>query len=131
MKTLTTKGFLAMPSPVSLRLPKEMDEKVRLIAALEHRTLADTVKMLTAEAIKLREFPDITFVSGPTGRRATFRRGPDVWEILEPYILANRDWNVLRESYPELDEAILHTAIRYYESYPEEIEARIALNQTG
>jgi hypothetical protein len=36
---------------------------------------------------------------------------------------------VLRQSYPEVDEATLRTALRYYEAYPEEIEARIARNQ--
>lgn len=99
------------------------------IAALEHRSFADTVRTLTEEAIKMREFPEIIFTQGPTGRRATFRRGPDVWEVLEPYILAGKDPSVLRESYPDLDEEMLRTALRYYESYPDEIDARIALNQ--
>jgi hypothetical protein len=118
-----------MASPVSLRLPKKTEEKVRTIAALEHRSFADTVKLLMDEAIKMREFPDLTFTNGPTGRRATFIHGPDVWEVLEPYVLAGKDWTVLKQSYPDLDEALLRTAVRYYESYPDEIEARIALNQ--
>jgi uncharacterized protein (DUF433 family) len=84
--------------------------------------------LLTEEAIKMREFPEIVFTSGPTGRRAGFRRGPDVWEILEPYVIAERDWDALRSSYPELDESLLRTAVRYYESYPEEIDARIQAN---
>lgn len=84
--------------------------------------------MLTEEAIKMREFPDIVFTSGPTGRRASFRHGPDVWEVLEPYIVAGREWSALRASYPDSDEAILRSAIRYYESYPDEIDARVALN---
>lgn len=81
------------------------------------------------EAVKMREFPDITFVDGPTGRRATFITGLEVWEILEPYVLAGKDWMVLRASYPEFEEGMLREAIRYYESYPDEIEARVALNQ--
>jgi hypothetical protein len=48
---------------------------------------------------------------------------------LEPYVLAGRDWTALRESYPDLSEAKLRLAIRYYESYPAEIDARITLNQ--
>ena len=84
---------------------------------------------LTEEAIKMREFPEIVFVDGPTGRRARLIGGPDVWEVLEPYLLAGKDWAVLRASYPDLDEALLRSALRYYESYPEEIEARVALNQ--
>lgn len=95
---------------------------------LEQRSFADTIKMLAEEAIKAREFPSVVFVQGPSGRRARFIHGPDVWEVLEPYVLGGRDWISLRESYPEMDEAMLRTAIRYYESYPDEIEARVALN---
>jgi len=39
-------------SPLSLRLPAALREKVEAIAAMEHRSLADTVKMLAEEAIK-------------------------------------------------------------------------------
>ena len=81
------------------------------------------------EEINMQGFPDIVLVDGPTGRRARFRDGPDVWEVLEPYLLADKDWSVLRQSYPDLDEQLLRTAVRYYETYPDEIEARIVLNQ--
>lgn len=116
-------------SPLSLELSRDTEDKVRRIAALESRTVPDTVRVLAEEAIKMREFPDITFTHGPTGRRATFIHGLDLWEILEPYVLSGNDWARLRQSYPEADEAILRTAVRYYENYPDEIEARIALNQ--
>jgi len=115
-------------SPLSLRLPTALREKVESIAALEHRSLADTLRMLAEEAITMREFPDVIFTSGPSGRRASFRRGPDVWEILEPYVLGHQEWSILRDSYPDIDETTLQTAVRYYESYPDEINARIALN---
>ena len=118
-----------MPSPVSLRLPEEIARKVQTIATLQQRSAADTVRILTEEAIKGREFPEIVIVEGPTGRRATLRDGLDVWEVLEPYIVAGRDWLALRESYPDVDGAKLRLAVRYYESYPDEIEARNALNQ--
>jgi uncharacterized protein (DUF433 family) len=116
-------------APVSLRLPNDVAEKIRHLAAMEHRSLAEMTKLLVEEAIKLREFPDIEFTDGPTGRRATVRTSLDVWEIVEPYVLAGRDWNALRQSYPEISEGVLRSAIRYYEAYPEEIDARIALNQ--
>ena len=118
-----------MVAPVSVRLPERTAAKVRTIASIERRSLAETVRLLAEEAIKVREFPDIVFTDGPTGRRATFIHGPDLWEVLEPYVLAGRSWDTLRMSYPELDQALLLTAVRYYESYPEEIDARIGLNQ--
>lgn len=118
-----------MASAISLRLPREMAEKVRMLAAIEHRSFAEMVRVLTEEALKMREFPDIAITDGPTGRRASFRDGLDVWEVVEPYLVAGKRWSILRESYPEVDEAKLRVAIRYYESYPDEIEARIACNQ--
>jgi hypothetical protein len=118
-----------MTASLSIRLPDETASKLRTMAALERRSLAEMLRLLAEEAIRLREFPDLIFTDGPTGRRATFIHGPDVWEILEPYVLAGCTWEALRESYPELDEAMLRTAVRYYEAYPGEIDARIALNQ--
>lgn len=50
--------------------------------------------------------------------------------MIEPYLTGGKDWSTLRQSYPEVDEARLRAAVQYYESYPDEIEARIALNQT-
>lgn len=120
---------MAIP-PVSLRLPAGMSEKVRRIAAMEQRSIAETVRILAEDGIKMREFPEILFMDGPTGRRASFRHGPDVWEVIEPYVLAGNDWEALKASYPDLEEGVLRTAVRYYESYPEEIDARIALNQS-
>ena len=117
-----------MATLVSVQLPPATEQKVRTLAAIEHRSVAEMVQLLAEEALKAREFPGITFTDGPTGRRATLINGPDVWEVVEPYFVAGRDWQALRESYPHLDEALLRTAVRYHEAYPDEIEARIALN---
>lgn len=119
-----------MAVTVEVHLPEAVAEKVRQLAAIEHRSPGEMLRLLVEEAIKMREFPQIVFTNGPTGRRATLIHGPDVWEVIEPYLLAGKDWQVLRDSYPERDEALLRTAVRYYEAYPAEIEARIALNQS-
>jgi len=81
------------------------------------------------EETMLPSFPEIVLTKGPTGRRATLANGPDVWEVLEPYVLSGKSWKILEKSYPQLNERQLRAAVRYYEAYPEEIEARIALNQ--
>lgn len=117
-----------MAGPLSLRFPEPVAAKVRAIAAIEHRSLAETVRVLTEEAIKQREFPEIYFMDGPNGRRARLFRGLDVWEVIEPYLVAGKDWDVLRESYLEIDEDVLRAALRYYEAYPAEIEAWVAFN---
>jgi hypothetical protein len=118
-----------MAAPVSLRLPEATEAKVRRLAALERRSFAEMVRVLTEEAVRMREFPGVYFADGPTGRRARLQGGPDVWEVLEPYLLAGKDWAILRQSFPHLGDAALHVALRYYEQYPDEIETRVALNQ--
>lgn len=120
-----------MATPVSLRLPEETASKVRRLAALEQRTYADMVRILTDEAVRMREFPELSFVDGPTGRRARFHQGPDVWEVLEPYLLNGKSWEVLRQSFDFLPEHLLRAAVRYYEHYPAEIDARVALNRAA
>ncbi len=118
-------------SPLSLRLPDAIAEQVRRISAIEHRSMAETVRVLTEEALIMREFPDIVFVEGPSGRRASFRNGLEIWEIVEPYLVAGKDWGALRASYPEIDEGTLREAVRYYERYPAEIEGRVELNEAS
>jgi uncharacterized protein (DUF433 family) len=114
--------------PIHVHLPDRIAAEVRRIAALEQRGVDETIRRLTEEALVMRAFPEIVFTDGPTGRRATFINGPDVWEVVEPYLLAGNDWQALRDSYPQLDEEMLRTAIRYHAAYPEEIEARIERN---
>ncbi len=118
-----------MSAPLSLRLPDKLAAKIKRLATLEQRSLTDMVKLLAEEAIRMREFPDIVFRDGPAGRRASLRSGPDIWEVIEPYVTAGKDWDALRQSYPDLDESLLRVALRYYDAYPEEIDARVHLNQ--
>ena len=85
-------------------------------------------------ALCMSEHPGIVFRPGPTGRRAALAAGPDVWEII-------RGVKSARTAVPELaDDGLLaliadntgtplrlvRTAVRYWASYPDEIDAEIA-----
>jgi hypothetical protein len=115
--------------PVSVRFPSWLYSRVREVAAMERRTLAEMVRILAEEALATRDFPSIIFVDGPTGRRPAYRDGPDIWEIIEPYLVSGRDGAVLEESYGHLLLSKLDTALRFYERFPHDIEARIARNR--
>ena len=117
-----------MAGPVTVQLPETIEAKVRQIAATERRSLAETIELLAVEALKMREFPGVYFTEGPTGRRARLHGGPDVWEVIEPYLHNDRNWQLLRECYPRVPEQALLVALRYYDAYPDEIDARIARN---
>ena len=119
---LRTKSF-------SVRWQVDVLDRLQRRSKLAGTSRSRLAERYVDEGTRMDDHPGIVFRDGPTGRRAALVAGPDVWEVLEPYILAGKDWPTLRESYPHLDEAVLHTALRYYESYPEEIEARVALNQ--
>jgi uncharacterized protein (DUF433 family) len=124
-------GDNVMTAPLSLRLPARTAAKVHQLSAIERRTYADMVRVLVEEAIRMREFPGVYFVDGPTGRRARIAGGPDVWEILQPYLVAGKSWDALRESFPHLPERVLRDALAYYDAYPEEIEARVATSRAA
>jgi hypothetical protein len=120
-----------MSATMSVTLSKGAEEKMRRIAEREGRSLAETVGLLAEEALKMREFPHIFFMDGPAGRRARLITGPDVWEVIEPYAVAGNDWDILRKSYDWIDENLLKEAVRYYEAYPEEIDAWLEGNASG
>ena len=64
------------------------------------------------------------------GRRAAFLDGPDVWQVLEPYIVHGRDLDSFHASWDHLEPRKLDTALRFYDLYPAEVESRIACNNT-
>jgi hypothetical protein len=81
----------------------------------------------------MSEHPAIMFRPGPTGQRAGLVGGPDVWEVI-------RALKSARSSEPDLAEEeilalvatnsgvalrLIRTALRYWASYPEEIDAEI------
>jgi hypothetical protein len=97
-------------------------------------SMSSAANRLVDEALRMGEHPGIVFRPGPTGRRAGLTGGPDVWEAVRAVKSA-------RASGPDLaeDELLslvaentgmpvrsLRIAIRYWASYPDEIDAEIA-----
>jgi uncharacterized protein (DUF433 family) len=74
----------------------------------------------------MRHHRGITFVDGPTGRRAVVAgSGIDVWEVIAAWRAGREDFGLLRSSYPWLTEPQLRAAISYYRLHPQEIDARL------
>lgn len=103
-------------------------------AANPGMSLSSAANRLVDEALRMSEHPGIMFRPGPTGRRAGLASGPDVWEIV-------RAVRSGRASEPELPEddllamaaentgllaRLIRVAVRYWASYPDEIDAEIA-----
>jgi hypothetical protein len=96
-------------------------------------SLSSAANRLVDEALRVREHPGIVFRPGPTGRRAGLAGGPDVWEAVraiksaraEPG-LAEDDLLAMVGGNTGVPVRLLRTAIRYWASYPTEIDAEIA-----
>jgi hypothetical protein len=103
------------------------------VAANPGMSMSSAANRLVDEALRVGEHPGIVFRPGPTGRRAGLAGGPDVWEAV-------RAVKTARAAEPSLPEdellslvaentgtpvRLLRVAIRYWASYPDEIDAEI------
>jgi uncharacterized protein (DUF433 family) len=115
--------------PFSLRLSDETDRLVTAEAKRTRRSKGSVVESLAEEALKARLIPGIAFRGDDYNRRAwVIGTSLDVWQIIEAYEDFDRDADrVLTET--DLTKRELRTAVSYYERFPEEIEAFIALNR--
>jgi hypothetical protein len=109
------------------------DRLASFVAANPGMSLSSAANRLVDEALRTSEHPGISFRPGPTGRRAGLTGGPDVWEVVRAVRSA-------RSAEPELAESdliamiavntgtparLIRIAIRYWSSYPDEIDAEI------
>src|SRR5215475_1604999 len=103
------------------------------VAANPGMSLSSAANRLVDEALRMSEHPGIVFRPGPTGRRAGVTGGPDVWEIIrgvksarraEPD-LAEADLLALVSENTGLPPRLIRAAIRYWSSYPDEVDAEI------
>ncbi len=104
------------------------------VAANPGMSLSSAANRLVDEALRVSEHPGTVFRPGPTGRRAGLIAGPDVWEVV-------RSVKSARAAEPGLPEddlltliaegtgvpvRLIRVAVRYWASYPDEINAEIA-----
>jgi hypothetical protein len=125
-------GFV--PRPTSFRLPEELLERVDAEAVATGTSATALVTSLLDEGLKSRPFPGVVYRDGPAGRRAGLASGPDVWEIVRavrrtPGRGEQRIRRVAEDTGLGLDQVRL--AVNFYSAYPDEIDARIAADETA
>jgi hypothetical protein len=117
--------------PFSIRMSPQTLARLDLGARRRGEAKARTAERLIDEGLRMEDHPGIVFRDGPSGRRAALAGGPDVWEVVETLkdtglagehaIAATAEWGVLTH-------AQVHTAMRYYADFREEVDARITHN---
>lgn len=91
---------------------------------------SSAMRRVAQEWWAVQQFPGIFFRDGVSGRRAVLRAGPDVWEV----VMIARDYGSDREGLyehfaPHVEPEAIDEALRYAETFPDEIDARIAENE--
>ena len=114
------------PTSRMIDLPQDLEQEIAREAARRGQTWSSMTTDLLTEAVRMRRVPGVVFGDGPTGRRAVVAgSGIDVWEVVATWQERGLDFETLRRNYDWLTEAQLRSALRYYELYPEEIDARL------
>lgn len=110
------------------------DRLSSFVAANPGMSLSSAANRLVDEALRMSEHPGIVFRPGPTGRRASLVNGPDVWEVVRAIKsarageddLTEDDMLALVAGNTGVPVRLIRVAVRYWASYPAEVDAEIA-----
>lgn len=121
-------------SPRSIRFDERVNARLSsYVARHPGASGSSAANRFVDEALRMDEHPGVLFRDGRTGRRAVLVGGPDVRELIRAVKSA-------RSAEPELDATgivalvetntgvparLIDTAVRYWSSYPDEIDAWI------
>lgn len=114
--------------------PPVADRLASFVAANPGMSLSSAANRLVDEALRMAEHPGVIFRSGPTGRRAGLAGGPDVWEVIraiksaraaEPGLNSDDLVNLVSNN-TGIALRLVNTAVRYWATYPSEVDAEIA-----
>ena len=116
-----------MDAPISTRYRRETLERLERRASREGDSRSALIQRYVAEGLEMDEHPGIMFRPGPAGRRPGLVGGPDIWEV----IAVHRSFDDPRRTAEWLDQpaTAVETALRYYETHRDEIDAWIERNE--
>src|SRR6202451_1858741 len=114
--------------------PAVAERLASFVAANPGMSLSSPANPLVDEHPRINAHPGIGLWPGPTGRRAALAAGPDVWEIVravksartaEPELADDGLLGLIADN-PGPPLRLIRAAVRYWASYPDEIDAEIA-----
>jgi hypothetical protein len=116
-----------MSQVVSLRLPDETAERLKVTARRTGRTVSEAASRSIEEWLRQEEFADIEFRNFNGERHACLKGALPVWQL----ILVARDYGMDADKTAAHFRFPLHrvkAGFHYYEAYPQEIDQAIADN---
>jgi uncharacterized protein (DUF433 family) len=127
-----SEGEAGMPNrPVSIRIPENVRTEIAETARRARRDFSSVANEMLEEAVRTRRIPGIVFIDGGGERQVVVAgTGLEVWEVIETYRDVSEDFDRLKACYDHLNDFQLRAAIAYATAYPDEIDARIAENES-
>jgi hypothetical protein len=120
--------------PRSIRFDERVSKRLRAyVASHPGWSGSSAANLFVDEALRMEDHPGVIFRDGPAGRRAVLIAGPDVWEVIravksaratEPRLDGDKVI-ALVESNTGVPGRQIQTALRYWASFPDEIDAWI------
>jgi hypothetical protein len=116
-------------SPLSIRFDAALLARLRRrVSATPGSTTSALAQRLIDEGLRMSDHPGVIFKDGPSGRRAALAYGPDIWEIIKFLREIDERGPAALDAAAEVlavDASRIATAVSYYTSYPDEIDAEI------
>ena len=81
------------------------------------------------EGLAMDTYPGIVFRDGPAGRRPALLGGPDVWEVIQVFLVEDRDVSATAENLG-LRPGLVDAAVAYYADNQDAIDEWIEANRT-
>jgi hypothetical protein len=116
-----------MSQVVSLRLPDETAERLRVTARRTGRTVNEAASRSIEEWLRQEEFADIEFRNFNGERHACLKGALPIWQL----IMVARDYEMDAEKTASHFRFPLHrvkAAFHYFQAYPDEIDLAISDN---
>jgi hypothetical protein len=126
-------GRMAGPSSVRFD-PKVLERLNAFVSTHPGLSLSSAGNLLVDEGLRSAAHPLISFVDGPSGRRARLAAGPDVDAVIralvsardtEPDLSIDEVLNLVSET-TDVSVTMIRAAVEYWAEFPTEIDARIA-----
>lgn len=114
---------------MTTRLPDWLERDLRDFFRERGRGPSEGLRHIAEEWWVREHHPDIEFRDGIFGRRAALREGPEVWEIVMVWRAYEPDIDGLRHHFDWLDPRLLDEALRYYDRFPESVDALVDDNE--
>ena len=115
-------------SPITTRLPDWLDDELKNHFAKRREGRSEGFRHVVEEWWVLTNLPAIEYRDGVSGRRASVRGGPDVWEIMMIARDFRDDADGLRKYFEWIPAENLDQALAYAQRFPEQIEYELEEN---